>query len=81
MLRVRRVYEGKHADDGVRILVDRLWPRGLCSSDKSELIERIARMAINNNVTLVYGARDTEHNNARVLEEAVARHMKALPQP
>ncbi len=36
-------------------------------------------MAINGNVTLVYGARDTEHNNARVLEEVVARYMKELP--
>lgn len=29
MLKVKRVYEGKAADDGTRILVDRLWPRGL----------------------------------------------------
>lgn len=26
---VKRVYAAPHADDGVRILVDRLWPRGL----------------------------------------------------
>ena len=29
MPRVRRVYEPPAADDGVRVLVDRLWPRGL----------------------------------------------------
>ena len=28
-LRVRRVYEPVSDDDGVRVLVDRLWPRGL----------------------------------------------------
>jgi uncharacterized protein YeaO (DUF488 family) len=28
-MRVKRVYEPPSADDGVRILVDRLWPRGL----------------------------------------------------
>ena len=28
-VRVRRVYEPPSADDGLRILVDRLWPRGL----------------------------------------------------
>ena len=28
-LRIRRVYEPSDAADGVRILVDRLWPRGL----------------------------------------------------
>lgn len=33
MLRVKRVYESKEAADGVRILVDRLWPRGLRSTE------------------------------------------------
>jgi uncharacterized protein YeaO (DUF488 family) len=28
-VRVRRVYEPPADDDGVRVLVDRLWPRGL----------------------------------------------------
>jgi len=28
-LRVKRVYEPASADDGFRVLVDRLWPRGL----------------------------------------------------
>nr|WP_138901310.1 DUF488 family protein [Streptomyces albidochromogenes] len=28
-VRVRRVYEPPSADDGTRVLVDRLWPRGL----------------------------------------------------
>ncbi|MFH9329192.1 DUF488 domain-containing protein [Streptomyces althioticus] len=28
-VRVRRVYEAPEPDDGVRVLVDRLWPRGL----------------------------------------------------
>lgn len=29
MIRVKRVYSESFADDGYRILVDRLWPRGL----------------------------------------------------
>ncbi|MDD1669070.1 MAG: DUF488 domain-containing protein [Methanomicrobiales archaeon] len=29
MIRVKRVYDPPSADDGTRILVDRLWPRGL----------------------------------------------------
>ncbi len=29
MLKVKRVYEPAAPEDGVRILVDRLWPRGL----------------------------------------------------
>lgn len=28
-MRVRRVYETRAATDGYRVLVDRLWPRGL----------------------------------------------------
>ncbi|EPD64104.1 DUF488 domain-containing protein [Streptomyces sp. HGB0020] len=28
-VRVRRVYESPEPDDGVRVLVDRLWPRGI----------------------------------------------------
>ena len=29
MLRIKRIYEQPSADDGYRVLVDRLWPRGL----------------------------------------------------
>ncbi|MFA5306476.1 MAG: DUF488 domain-containing protein [Candidatus Babeliales bacterium] len=36
MLRAKRVYEGFSKSDGVRILVDRLWPRGL-SKEKARL--------------------------------------------
>ncbi|MFF9498483.1 DUF488 domain-containing protein [Streptomyces sp. NPDC014656] len=32
-VRVRRVYDPPAPDDGVRVLVDRLWPRGLAKAD------------------------------------------------
>ncbi|MCL2690478.1 MAG: DUF488 domain-containing protein [Chitinispirillia bacterium] len=32
-LHVKRVYEAASPDDGIRILVDRLWPRGIKKSD------------------------------------------------
>lgn len=32
-VRVKRIYEPVAATDGVRILVDRLWPRGISKSD------------------------------------------------
>jgi uncharacterized protein YeaO (DUF488 family) len=118
MLKVKRVYEGKEAGDGKRILVDRLWPRGLRSEqaavdewmkdvapsdelrkwfahdpekwaefqrryaqelaapEKAALLKRIAKLAAGGNVTLVYAAKDTEHNNARVLEEFIAKSAK-----
>lgn len=35
-IRLKRVYEPPEASDGVRILVDRLWPRGL-ARDKAQI--------------------------------------------
>lgn len=32
-IRVRRVYDAPGPDDGVRVLVDRVWPRGLSKAD------------------------------------------------
>jgi uncharacterized protein YeaO (DUF488 family) len=32
-LRLKRVYEPSSPEDGVRILVNRLWPRGLAKAD------------------------------------------------
>ncbi|MFF2774403.1 DUF488 domain-containing protein [Streptomyces sp. NPDC058052] len=32
-VRVRRVYDAPSPDDGIRVLVDRLWPRGLAKAD------------------------------------------------
>lgn len=36
MIRIKRVYDSPGADDGFRILVDRLWPRGL-SKEKAKI--------------------------------------------
>lgn len=107
-LRLKRAYEPAEPGDGVRILVDRLWPRGV-SKERAALddwmkeiapsthlrqwfghdpalwpefqrryraelaqcpqaLERIRALALTQVVTLVYGARDTEHNDARVLQ-------------
>ena len=118
MLRVKRVYDKKEASDGKRILVDRLWPRGLRTEDaaidewlkeispsdelrqwfnhdpkkwdefrhryrkelsspeKREILERIAKQAAHSDITLVYGARETQYNNAHVLEELIGEGMK-----
>jgi uncharacterized protein YeaO (DUF488 family) len=108
MVRTKRVYDPPAPDDGVRVLVDRLWPRGitkeaakvdwwakeLAPSDKlrrwfghappryREFVERfrleldggpavaqLRALAAEKTVTLVYGARDERHNNARALVE------------
>ncbi len=107
-IRVKRVYEPASPDDGIRILVDRLWPRGL-SKDKcplgawlkdvapsdelrkwfshkesrwdgfqkryhaeldsrSDLWKPLIEKARKGKVTLLFGARDEEHNNAVALK-------------
>jgi uncharacterized protein YeaO (DUF488 family) len=40
---------------------------------KSELIERIRAEAKTKRVTLLFSAKDAEHNNARVLKEALSQ--------
>lgn len=110
---IKRVYEKPTKADGKRILVDRLWPRGLTKEkaaidlwlkdiapttdlrkwfghdpDKWKEFQKRYRQELkknkeqvslldeqlkNNVVTLVYGAKDEEHNEALVLKEWVSR--------
>jgi uncharacterized protein YeaO (DUF488 family) len=37
-LRIRRAYEARQPDDGRRVLVDRLWPRGLSKHDLEDAL-------------------------------------------
>lgn len=32
-VKIKRIYEEPHKNDGIRILVDRIWPRGLSKED------------------------------------------------
>jgi len=108
MLKLKRIYEPYKKEDGYRVLVDRLWPRGISKErakldlwlkeiapsnelrkwfghdpkkwnefqkryrvelkDKKELLDQL-RQAIKKYsiVTLLYGAKDTAHNEAAVL--------------
>jgi uncharacterized protein YeaO (DUF488 family) len=106
---IKRVYEEPKKSDGKRILVDRLWPRGLRKAEvkvdlwlkeiapstalrkwfshepskweefkkrysvelekNNEQISLLEREVSEGKVTLVYGAKDREHNGAVVLRE------------
>lgn len=106
---VKRVYDAASPEDGWRVLVDRLWPRGLSKNkaaidywdkeiapsnelrhwfshdpakwdefksryrkelDAREEFEKFLREVANRDtVTLLYAAKDTEHNNALALLE------------
>lgn len=108
-IHVKRIYDLMLPEDGIRILVDRLWPRGVSKvkahidfwmkeiapstnlrqwfnhdpqkwsefRDRyfSELrnnvdsVKQITNYLHQGRVTLVYGAKDREHNNAIVLKE------------
>lgn len=110
-LRVKRAYEPAAADDGFRVLVDRLWPRGVSKEQaaidlwakdaapspglrtafhhdgmpwpsfadayRAELAANPAVAALRETLagheraTLVYGARDEEHNHAVLLRDAL----------
>jgi uncharacterized protein YeaO (DUF488 family) len=43
-IRIKRVYDEAEAQDGARILVDRLWPRGM-SKDKAAFAEWMKELA------------------------------------
>jgi uncharacterized protein YeaO (DUF488 family) len=112
-LNLKRVYEAPHKDDGPRILVDRLWPRGLTKEkakvdlwlkeiapstelrkwfghdpkkwrsfrkryetelkDHADEIKLLKSKVKEGTVTLIYGARDQEHNEALVLKQFLER--------
>src|SRR5665213_922923 len=109
MIQLKRVYEKPSRKDGRRILVDRLWPRGLSKEraavklwlkdvapstelrkwfahdpakwtefqaryrkelrEKKDALELLKQKSEKHIVTLVYGARDEEHNEALVLKK------------
>ena len=79
-LKVKRVYDDPAPADGFRVLVDRLWPRGLSKeradldlwakdvAPSAELRTTLEPHAV---VTLLYGTHDTAHNHAQLLAEAL----------
>lgn len=109
MIKIKRVYDPAEPGDGKRILIDRLWPRGLKKEDlkmdewlkeiapsdqlrkwfshdpkkyeefkkryakeledKSGILTRIKTEAKKGTVTILFSAKDTEHNNATALRE------------
>jgi uncharacterized protein YeaO (DUF488 family) len=113
VIRLKRVYEEPSQKDGLRILVDRLWPRGLTKEraavdlwlkdvapstelrkwfghdpakwkpfqaryrkeldEKQDALDLLKQKSEGHTVTLLYGARDEEHNEATVLKDVLER--------
>ena len=112
-VRLKRAYEPPARLDGYRVLIDRIWPRGVSKEQahlnewarelapssalrrwfghdparftefrrryldeltaQPEKLRDLRRRAREGTLTLVYGARDTEHNDAVVLAELLRR--------
>jgi uncharacterized protein YeaO (DUF488 family) len=110
-IKIKRAYEQPTPEDGTRILMDRLWPRGLTKEkarvdlwlkeiapstelrkwfghdparwiefkrryraelkQNKELIAQLKAEVKKGPVTLVYGAKDEQHNDAVALLEAL----------
>ncbi len=116
---MKRAYEDPQKDDGVRILVDKLWPRGVSKDfvkidlwakdiapstslrkwfshdplkwdkfkeryieeldNNSDTVEGfIHLLREHNRVTLVYGAKDTEHSQVPILKEYMEKRLAKL---
>lgn len=108
-LQTKRIYEDPSREDGYRVLVDRLWPRGVSKEEarldewlkeiapstelrkwfdhdpnkfdefsgrykgeltqKEKVVDHLLKIAEEQHVTLLYAAKDEEHNHAKVLKE------------
>ena len=108
-IQIKRVYDEPSTADGARMLIDRLWPRGVSKAKakvdlwlkaiapstplrqwfghdpgkweefkkrykdelnhNSEAVAQLRALMDKGTVTLVYGAKDPEHNDAVVLQE------------
>ena len=113
MIRTKRIYQESSPQDGERILVDRVWPRGmkkeevniddwykalapstdlrkwfghdpekwgkfrqryrseLQDQEKEALLRKLADKSKAGTVTLLYGSKDTDHNNAVALKSFI----------
>jgi len=85
-VQVRRVYEDAEDDDGIRVLVDRIWPRGMTKS-QAALDEWCKDVAPSTELRKWYGhdpAKFTEftrryHTELRQVERGKAlQHLKDL---
>jgi len=54
MIKIKRIYDTPTLDDGIRILVDRLWPRGL-SKEKAKVDLWLKEIAPSNELRKWYG--------------------------
>ena len=121
-IRLRRAYDPPSSDDGYRVLVDRVWPRGrsraslrldewarelgpsdqlrrwfghdparwdefqsryrveLAEPARAAMLDALATRARAGTLTIVFGARDLEHNQAQVIGDELERRVATARQ-
>ncbi|BBA71862.1 DUF488 domain-containing protein [Geobacter sulfurreducens] len=77
MVRVKRIYDEPATEDGTRVLVDRLWPRGI-AKDKARIDEWLKEIAPSDELRQWFG-----HDPARWDEfrERYRRELDAKAEP
>jgi len=77
-IRVRRVYDAPDPDDGARVLVDRIWPRGL-RKDAARLTEWAKDAAPSTELRQWYGHDPSKYDEfrRRYLDELSGRPQRA----
>ena len=113
-IQLKRAYDKPSKTDGKRILVDRLWPRGIKKEQaginlwlkdiapskelqtwfghdpgkspefkrryfkelqhNQEIVKQVTELAEHGKITLVFGAKDKEFNNAVALKDYLEKH-------
>ena len=73
-VRVRRIYEDPAEDDGIRVLVDRRWPRGV-SKTRAGLDEWCTQVAPSDRLRKWYG------HDPNKFEAFVSRYREELEEP
>ena len=73
-IQCKRVYDPAEQSDGYRILVDRLWPRGIKKTDLAldewdKEITPSTELRKKQPLTLLYAAKNTTQNHALVLAD------------
>lgn len=71
MIKVKRIYEDFSTTDGYRVLVDRLWPRGI-SKDDAKVDLWIKEIAPSNDLRKWY------HDNSEKTKEFQKRYLSEL---
>jgi uncharacterized protein YeaO (DUF488 family) len=73
-VQVRRIYDAPMSNDGTRVLVDRIWPRGV-SKDRARLDEWCKEIAPSTELRKWY------HHDPALFDEFVSRYRAELTEP